>query len=101
MLCTPLSVYNWGMATQLHTRIFKNGNSQAVRIPHALRLDAEEVTIRRTADGGLLISPVPAATARRGDGLLTALRAFDADFVASVEAGRAQQAPAQERESLD
>jgi antitoxin VapB len=89
------------MATQLHTRIFKNGNSQAVRIPHALRLDADEVTIERTADGGLLISPLPATVPRRGDALLAALRVFDDDFVAALEAGRAGQAPVQERESLD
>jgi antitoxin VapB len=37
------------------TRVFMNGNSQAVRIPAQLRIDAERVEISRTADGDLLL----------------------------------------------
>ena len=38
----------------LITRIFMSGNSQAVRIPAELRLDADRVEIFRTADGDLV-----------------------------------------------
>ena len=39
------------------TRVFKSGNSQAVRIPSRYRLDADEVTIERVSEG-LLLRPV-------------------------------------------
>nr|CAA6830511.1 MAG: AbrB/MazE/SpoVT family DNA-binding domain-containing protein [uncultured Thiotrichaceae bacterium] len=32
------------------TRVFKSGNSQAVRIPHEFQLDVEEVEILRRGD---------------------------------------------------
>jgi antitoxin VapB len=74
-----------------------NGNSQAVRIPQEFRLNARRVEISRTEQGDLLIHPIPAD---RGMALLEALAAFDADFVAALEAGRADQPAMQERESL-
>jgi virulence-associated protein VagC len=37
----------------LTTRVFMNGNSQAVRIPAQLRIDADRVEISRTPDGDL------------------------------------------------
>ena len=39
------------------TRVFKSGNSQAVRIPARYRLDTDEVTIERVPEG-LLLRPV-------------------------------------------
>ena len=36
-------------------KIFKHGNSQAVRLPKAFRFDGEEVMIKRTAAGVLLL----------------------------------------------
>ncbi len=81
----------------LATRIFMNGNSQAVRIPQEFRLNAKRVEISRTAQGDLLIHPIPAD---RGLALLEALEAFDDDFVAALEADRAGQPAMQERESL-
>lgn len=39
------------------TRVFKSGNSQAVRIPSRYRLDTDEVTIERVPEG-LLLRPV-------------------------------------------
>ncbi len=81
----------------LVTRLFMNGNSQAVRIPREFRLDARRVEIRRTPEGDLLIHPLPVS---RGEALLEALAGFDADFVAALEAGRREQPPAQEREAL-
>lgn len=38
------------------TKVFKSGNSQAVRIPGAFKLDVEEVSIEKLGDG-LLIRP--------------------------------------------
>jgi antitoxin VapB len=77
------------------TRVFMNGNSQAVRIPAQLRIDAERVEISRTADGDLLLHPIPAT---RGQALLEMLEGFDEEFIALLEQSRA--APMQERESL-
>lgn len=81
----------------LTSRIFMNGNSQAVRIPREFRLDSPQVEITRTEAGDLLIHPLPAD---RGAALLAALTAFDADFVAALEADRAERLPLQEREPL-
>ena len=39
------------------SRIFKSGNSQAVRLPKEMRLDGNEVIIHRLGDA-LLIQPV-------------------------------------------
>lgn len=84
------------MAT-LTSRIFMNGNSQAVRIPREFRLDSPQVEITRTEAGDLIIHPLPAD---RGAALLGVLSAFDADFVAALEAGRNEPLPLQEREAL-
>ena len=81
----------------LTTRVFMNGNSQAVRIPAQLRIDADRVEISRTADGDLLLHPVPLS---RGRALLEVLEGFDDEFVGLLEQRRAEQLPMQERESL-
>lgn len=81
----------------LTSRIFMNGNSQAVRIPREFRLDSPQVEITRTESGDLVIHPLPA---NRGAALLDALSGFDADFVAALEAGRDEPLPMQEREAL-
>jgi antitoxin VapB len=85
------------MMTRVLSRIFMNGNSQAVRIPQQFRLDATQVTITRTANGDLLLSPLPKA---RGAALAKALSAFDADFVELLEEDRRLQPTLQEREAL-
>ena len=79
------------------TRVFMNGNSQAVRIPQELRLDATQVNIHRNAQGQLVISPVPTD---RGQALLQALQGFDAGFADDLLRDRLDQQPAQEREAL-
>jgi antitoxin VapB len=66
----------------LTTRIFKNGNSQAVRIPQEFRIDATQVEISREANGDLVIHPLPLD---RGAALLAALNDFDEDFVSRLE----------------
>jgi antitoxin VapB len=81
----------------LTTRIFKNGNSQAVRIPQEFRLDVTQVEISRNANGDLVIHPLPID---RGAALLAALNAFDEDFVSQLEANAQHQPTMQDREAL-
>lgn len=81
----------------INSRVFNNGNSQAVRIPAQFRLNATQVSITRTEDGGLLIHPLPL---NRGEALVQALQGFDDDFIVALETDRAKALPAQEREAL-
>jgi antitoxin VapB len=70
----------------LTTRVFNNGNSQAVRIPAEFRLDTDRVTISRNEQGDLVIHPL---RAQRGAALL-----------AAMEAEQDNPLPMQEREGL-
>lgn len=79
------------------TRIFKNGNSQAVRIPQEFRLDSTEVEISRNSFGDLVIHPLPL---NRGDALLAVFQGFDDDFVNALESNQQDQALMQDRETL-
>ena len=81
----------------LITRIFKNGNSQAVRIPQEFRIEATQVQISRNENGDLIIHPLPVD---RGAALVAALNAFDEDFVYQLEQNYAQQPAMQDREAL-
>ncbi|MCP1643576.1 MULTISPECIES: antitoxin [Pseudomonas] len=81
----------------LPSRVFMNGNSQAVRIPQEFRLDASRVEIRRQANGDLVIHPLPED---RGEALLQALSGFDEAFIEALEEGQREQPPMQEREEL-
>ncbi len=87
------------MQTSL-SRVFMNGNSQAVRIPQEFRFDTDQVEVFRNRDGDLVLHALPAAPAKRGTALLKALGAFDADFIAALQEGQREQAPIQEREGL-
>jgi antitoxin VapB len=81
----------------LPSRVFMNGNSQAVRIPAEFRLSSDRVQISRTPNGDLLIHPCPS---QRGQALLQALSGFDADFVEVLEQQQADKLPVQDREAL-
>lgn len=87
----------------LTSRVFNNGNSQAVRIPAEFRLDTDRVRITRTEGGDLLIQPLRDER-RRGAALLEALRDLrqvDEAFIAALEAEQAAQAlPMQDRDAL-
>lgn len=83
--------------SSLTSRVFMNGNSQAVRIPAEFRLDTSRVEISRNQAGDLVIHPLGQD---RGNALLQALEGFDGDFVAAVEDELRDQIPMQERESL-
>ena len=83
--------------SSLTTRIFKNGNSQAVRIPQEFRLDTTQVEISRNANGDLVIHPLPLD---RGAALLDTLKSFDEDFVNTLEQYYREQPAMQDRETL-
>jgi antitoxin VapB len=69
------------------TRVFRNGNSQAVRIPADLAYPRNdlEVEIERIGDE-LRIRPVP----RRLDGVLAKFAAFSEDFMAEGRTGETE-----------
>ncbi len=79
------------------SRVFINGNSQAVRIPQELRLASKRVQISRTDSGDLLIHPLPEL---RGNAILQALTGFDAEFISALEADNHQADPVQESEGF-
>lgn len=79
------------------SRVFMNGNSQAVRIPQEFRLDTSRVEIYRNTDGDLVLHPIPAD---RGATLLQALEAFDDDFADLLLADQSAPLPLQDREPL-
>ncbi len=81
----------------LPSRVFMNGNSQAVRIPAEFRLSSDRVQISRTPEGDLLIHPCPS---QRGQALLQALSGFDPDFLEALEQELADKLPVQGREAL-
>jgi antitoxin VapB len=81
----------------ISSRIFKNGNSQAVRIPQEFRLEAQRVEISKTVDGDLLIHPI---SENRGQQLLALLQEFDEDFIAALEDGQIEPFPIQDREAF-
>lgn len=79
------------------SRVFMNGNSQAVRIPQEFRLEVSRVEISRNEAGDLVIHPLPVD---RGQALLETLIGFDDEFIGILEEDRKSQAPVQEREAL-
>lgn len=84
------------MASQI-SRVFMNGNSQAVRIPQEFRLDVSRVEISRNQMGDLIIHPLPTD---KGQALLKVLNGFDDEFGDILEEDRRSQLPVQEREPL-
>lgn len=78
-------------------KVFRNGNSQAVRIPTEFRLESDRVRIERNEHGDLVLHPLPK---RRGDALLAALEGFDEAFVEALEEDRKERLPIQGREAL-
>ncbi len=70
------------------TKVFKSGNSQAVRIPKEFHLEGEEVEIRRKGES-LILRPKKQSWAA----LIDSLEKFTDDFMAD---GR-RQPPVQDR----
>lgn len=68
------------------TRVFKNGNSQAVRIPAELRLNSDQVQIYKNEQGDLVIHPIPIASSQKlGDEIAAILADFPEDFIETLE----------------
>ena len=82
------------------SRVFMNGNSQAVRIPQEYRFDTNQVDIFRNSDGDLVLHAVPAEAIDRGAALLKTLSAFDTDYIITIEAQQREQQALQDREEL-
>ena len=79
------------------TRVFKNGNSQAIRIPAELRVNSDRVQIFKNEHGDLVIHPIQAD---RGAVLMEALQNFDDEFINFLEKEQQDALPMQEREAL-
>ncbi len=83
------------------SRVFINGNSQAIRIPQEFRLNVSRVQISRNEQGDLVIHPI---AADRGAALLQALQGFDDtltdELVQALSEDRLAQSPTQERDAL-
>jgi antitoxin VapB len=93
-LRTEVVVYTYRAYTEAPmktTRVFKSGNSQAVRLPREFRLDAEEVQILRRGDE-IVLRPLPKGLAVAFD----LLASLPDDFLAG---GRADTRP-QARDAL-
>lgn len=69
-------------------RLFKNGQSQAVRLPREFRFEGDQVLIRRIGNAVILLPPVNAWNI-----LLDSLEEFSPDFMEDR-----RQPPIQERE---
>ena len=72
-------------------KLFKNGESQAVRWPKEFRFQGTEVLIHRVGDAVVLLPK-----AKSWETLIGSLGKFSADFMTTRD-----QPPHQERESLD
>ena len=83
--------------TSMISRVFMNGNSQAVRIPQEFRLDASRVEISRNKEGDLVLRPV---ASDRGAPLLQALQAFAPNCADLLMADREDALPMQDREPM-
>ena len=79
----------------ISSRVFMNGNSQAVRIPREFRLESSRVEISRNEEGDLVIHAIPE---NRGAMLLETLSTFADDYIEILREDRANQPGLQGRE---
>lgn len=77
-------------------KVFRSGNSQAVRLPKDFRFEVEEVEVSREGDA-VILRPKPDATRPWASLHAAVHRGFSADFMGE---GR-EQPDAQERPGLD
>ena len=61
--------------SQQITKVFKNGNSQAVRLPRGFRVNSDKVLIRKEGKN-IIISPLPISWA----GVMDNIRPLSEDF---------------------
>jgi antitoxin VapB len=88
------------MAATTTTRVFNNGNSQAVRIPREYRLESSTVQISRNDNGDLVLHPVPDEPEKRKARLLDILNRFDEQDIAAFEEAHRNEGDVQEGETL-
>ena len=88
------------MGTTRTTRVFTNGNSQAVRIPREFRLESTSVQISRNDNGDLVLHPIPDKPEQRESRLLDILNRFDPQDIAAFEEAHRDQGGVQERDTL-
>ena len=69
------------MGHERHVKLFKNGRSQAVRIPREFELPGEDA-IMRMEEGRLVIEPAPPRSLLA---LLKSLRPIEEDFATIVD----------------
>lgn len=79
------------------SKVFNNGNSQAVRIPAALRLNATEVEIYQNQAGDLVIHPLQPKQTLKGDAIFATLSAMR-DWADELEHARQDALPMQDRD---
>ncbi len=88
------------MATTKTTRVFTNGNSQAVRIPREYRLRTALVQISENEDGDLVLHPIADEPKEREAHLIEILNRLDAADIAAFEEAHRDQGVVQERDIL-
>ena len=81
----------------IQSKVFQNGNSQAVRIPKKFRLETHNVEIMRNHEGDLVIRSIKED---RGAALLKVLSNFDEEFTTCLEQQQQEQETPQDREDL-
>jgi antitoxin VapB len=84
MLHSPL----WRVSAVVKAKVFKTGRSQAIRLPKEFRVDANEVYLKKTPEGFMVIARDPWEIFHEG------VEELSADFMAT---GR-QQPPQQSRD---
>ena len=82
------------------TKVFTNGNSQAVRIPREYRLDTRTVRISRNLNGDIVLHPIREGVEERAADLLSVLNRLDEEAVLAMEEAHRDQGTIQERQSL-
>lgn len=93
-------MYDGGASVTRTTRVFTNGNSQAVRIPRQFRLNTSRVRITLNADGDIVLHPLPDHADDVEANLLDILNRFDDEDIVAFEAAHRDQDRVQERDSL-
>jgi antitoxin VapB len=88
------------MPTTATTKVFKSGNSQAVRMPKAFRFNSKEVHIERRGNEIVLTEARPKGTAF-GRRLVKLAQALPEDFIAALEEIEKSDRPPEPIESFD
>jgi antitoxin VapB len=86
--------------TVIKSKVYRDGNSQAIRIPAKVRLDCDEVEISRNAKGDLVICTIVRSAISRGQAILDVLNSFDPAYADALADVRRNALPMQDHEEL-